>query len=219
LIGLAGIGLLRDRGLPLIAGLLLGIAIGIPASDAMSTMPAPTAAYPTVGFDYEEPGYSLAVGPEDNYHTFFVWMQRIDLVPRECTRVEDAARCDIIVEIEPRRSWTSRHIEAIKAAVDRGAVLVVLDDPANEGSTSDELLKHFDLKRGPIRENVEYGGITIPRAFGEVLQRKDRVFVFGASRIFGMASMGETSTIPDEYQARVYRIQFALFKEALSLRR
>lgn len=250
LLGLIALGVVRDGAIPLVCGIALGFAAGVTASDATSRMPLPPPRerFTTIAFDHEEPRYSLEVAEEnarrESYHTFFVWMQRLNLVPRQYEKLDECLSSDVIVEIEPRKRWSAARIDRVRRAVEGGATLLVMDSVFNGRSTGRDLLAPFGMsfEPGPPsdgfvpgRPTDAFSGIEIPRALavtgGEpaligaksgrsVLSVKNvgrgRVVVFGAARLFGMGIMGDTSVNPDEYQSQVFRLQFWMFRTLIT---
>jgi hypothetical protein len=130
--------------------------------------PVPRQALDEVVFDAEHGSYllpttSLLGASWNNMHTFFVWVQRLGLVPRSVDQLEDAGPRPprAVLEINPVRPFTIPEIDWFVNYVRQGGTLFVFDTPENTASTSSELLGAFGLSFLPIRETRV--AITRPR--------------------------------------------------------
>jgi hypothetical protein len=118
--------------------------------------PRPHTNYPTVAFDAEHSKYFLPVkqlkpkatdrGPE--MHTFYVWTQRLGIVPEvryefnECLEGRDA-----VVVINPEREFTAEEVSRFVRYVEGGGKALVIDDPRNKlVSSAHQLLQPFGLR-------------------------------------------------------------------------
>lgn len=248
----AAAGMIRSRRLWLpvaLPGAVLGLGMSLAATDALARAerPAPREAFVTIGFDYEKPSYRMPVRDisyetdRRSYHTFYVWMQRMGFVPRLRERLREAFADDVVVLIEPRKDV---EIEALRAYVEGGGKLLLMDDPANEGSTADRIARAFGLGFGVDGRDAEFRAATgdfsgihlrsfrTVRGGRPVLQQAEggravlairdvgrgQVAVFGAARIFSVEAMGSTGDIPGEDQMAVFRLQYWLFEQVLGLK-
>ena len=118
--------------------------------------PTPHTNYPTVAFDAEHSKFFLPVkqlkpkatdrGPE--MHTFYVWTQRLGIVPEvryeftECLEGRDA-----VVVINPEREFTAEEVSRFVSYVEGGGKALVIDDPRNKlVSSAHQLLQPFGLR-------------------------------------------------------------------------
>ncbi|HYM81958.1 MAG TPA: DUF4350 domain-containing protein [Candidatus Limnocylindria bacterium] len=138
-----------------IAG-LLGFVATQRACDALAArdypLPQPRQPIEEIVFDAEHgdfllPRHDLVYGYWNAIQTFYVWTQRIGLVPRVADRLEDALSHPgrALVEFNPRRSFDLQEIDGIVDFVRRGGMLVVIDTPENEESSANELLGPFQM--------------------------------------------------------------------------
>lgn len=80
------------------------------------------------------------------FGTFFVWTQRIDCVPSlEKTMNVAINKGDVVVIINPIKSFEKKEIEDIKDYIESGGKLLLMDSVINFRSTSNELLKSFNI--------------------------------------------------------------------------
>ena len=108
----------------------------------------------------------------NNYGTFYVWTQRVGLIP---SLESDSDAClqnaDILVILNPMKSFESSMVDQLTAFVDNGGRLLVLDSILNTQSTANELLNSFDihisrdtmnLSSSQLIENLTQGYTTSP---------------------------------------------------------
>ncbi|HEC93349.1 MAG TPA: hypothetical protein ENI51_10215, partial [Candidatus Atribacteria bacterium] len=81
------------------------------------------------------------------FNTFFVWTQRVELIPSLEYNLDLALKNkDIIVIINPNKPFSSEDISAIESYVENGGKLLLIDSIFNSKSTANELLRDFDMK-------------------------------------------------------------------------
>jgi len=250
----AGIGLAcrRRAWLPeaVLAGLWVGAAAGLTATDGLARVEPPRPVPGTVvSFDFQDPSYRMPLTHRtpafhgESYHTFFVWVQRMGMVPRLHSSWTEGLADRALVMIEPA---AGRDTESLRAYVEAGGSLLVLDDPANASSTANEILRFAGLSFGeavteedylPAEKTDSIAGVHVGSARKVVGGRahlvgaktgaallstarvgKGVVAAFGAARLFTVDSMGDTGTVPDEGRQRIYRLQYAIFEEILGLK-
>ncbi len=140
-----------------LSGVLIGGAIGIATFDALNRRtyrpPEPRTPYPRLIFEAEHSTYYLPVkhlqGKHNtDMHTFYVWTQRLGLIPEVSYSFKKALESgDVLVLINPIKSFTPEEVEAFINYVERGGKVLLLDDPRNHtSSTSYQLLNPFDLR-------------------------------------------------------------------------
>ncbi len=92
---------------------------------------------PSMGFSNEN----------DLYGTFFVWVQRVGYFPAlEKTLTDAMDNGDVVVIINPIKSFTDEKIEQITDYVKQGGEILLMDSALNTKSTANELLQNFDMQ-------------------------------------------------------------------------
>jgi hypothetical protein len=178
-----------------------------------------------------------------NFQTFYVWTQRLGLIPRNDNSLEDAVRnSSALVEINPDRPFSIEEIDTVVDFVRHGGTLIVLDTPENPNSTSNQLLGPFgfifDTEVADSIAVIDAAGDTLGvarKAVGirdvtPVLQLGDgriamgyrefgdgKIVACGVSYLFSSEFMGITSVIPTEKQRRVFRTEYDLFEKIAGL--
>lgn len=162
----AGNELIRTPYLVTIAalGLFGGLAITDRLAAATHPMPEPHSSPVVVAFEREHCDYKLPLVHEthywdtDSYQTVFVWAQRVGLVPRVADTLDEAMEHDCLVLIRPRRSFTREELQRLRAHVERGGRLLVVDEYDVPGSTAGDVLALFSMRFG---EQVSGVGIDL----------------------------------------------------------
>ena len=206
-------------------------------------LPTPRRPIAHVTFDQGHGNYALPVEtlPVTNwqdFQTFYVWTQRVGLVPRNETTVRDAVKDSrALIEIQPCKPFTIEEIDLIVDLVRRGGTLVVLDSPENSQSTARSLLGPFNIsfendtadsvavldERGDtlgtarkayaIKEVVPLWTLSDGRVvMGYRPFEKGKVVVCGAAYLFSSEVMGSTAVVPNEKQRRIYRAEYDIFQ-------
>lgn len=209
--------------------------------------PRPHTPMPTVAFESEHsrfdlPVYSLTREAERSLQTFFVWVQRLDLFPRLYPSLEQALRAGgPVVIANPGEPFTTTELDSVAHFVRRGGHLLVLDDPRNLQSSTDQLLGIFNMRRdtlvagpapmtnpqGAIIGSTRWaGGVRGGRALGFVDDtvvvvaeqpfERGRVTVYMNSFAFTDAVMGATGVNPDAVQRQLYEIEYWLLRRMIS---
>jgi hypothetical protein len=90
-----------------------------------------------------------------NMHTFYVWMQRLGLVPRLESRLDSALQHPgrVLVEVNAARDFGFSEIDGIVDFVRRGGTLLVMDTPLNPTSLSNQVLGPFQMDFSPVRRD------------------------------------------------------------------
>lgn len=145
--------------LPLgLAGLLFGVGIGSVGVSTWSRLgypwPEPRRPLPEILFEGERsrfflPEKQLVAGSElEHFLTFYVWSQRLGLVPR----VERSFQKTFenpetpVVLIRPQESFSSSDIAHVRSYLEQGGQILVLDDPLIGESKSNDLLAPFGIE-------------------------------------------------------------------------
>ena len=116
-------------------------------------LPSARSDYIQVCFDQEYSGFNVSLKPsiglyneKGNYGTFFVWTQRVGCVPSLEKTLDDAIKIgDIIVIINPIKSFETEDIETITDFVENGGKILVMDSILNSDSTANELIGNFGI--------------------------------------------------------------------------
>ncbi len=223
----------------IIAGWMAGNFI-----DKTYPLPNPKRAITHVAFDAEHGNYTLpierlTVSNWRDFQTFYVWTQRLGMVPRNDNSLEEAVRgSSILVEINPQKIFTINEIDSILDYVQKGGTLIVMDTPANTGGSANSLLgpfmMAFDNQKADSIVVLDGVGDTVCVAreamglhgsrplltledgrvtMGSVDFGRGKVVACGASFIFSSQVMGSTAAIPDATQNRIYKIEYSLLAE------
>jgi hypothetical protein len=210
----------------------------------------PSGAVPSVAFLPGGADYILPLEHEthewdgNNYHTFFVWTQRLGLMPRVAETPDEALACDAIVLIRPRGQVDDRLMSRLTTYVQGGGSLIVLEDPGAPGS-SNLILARFNMAYGEAASNpslsldgiarfqsassVELASALEVRG-GTPLFRttrgtpvaswspwhRGRVVAVGFARPFSVDVMGMPKGVPSEYQVAISELEYALLEKALA---
>jgi hypothetical protein len=168
-----------------------------------------------------------------SFHTFYIWTQRVGLFPRTDRLADCLEGSEATVIINPRGEFTDEALSNLRAYVESGHGLLVMDRPYMEDSTANVVLAPFGLAfEGAEVESVtawhEAAGDSVPFVRGQrvtggepVLVRPDgtalaaaaevgegRVVALSGADNFSDAVMGTTSEVPDERQLALYRLEF-----------
>ena len=106
-----------------------------------------------VCFDQEYSNYNISLQPsigffneKNNFGTFFVWTQRVGLIPSIEEKLDDSIKKgDIIVFINPIKSFKSRDVKTITNYVENGGKILLMDSVTNGRSTANELIGNFGM--------------------------------------------------------------------------
>jgi len=213
--------------------------------------PSARSSYKTIAFESEHSDLVLPVErlvdkEPNNYHTFFVWTQRVDHVPSfDDFEQAFSSQKDMVVIINPVIPFSDAELFAIEAYIKSGGKLLVMDDPDNKASTSNQLLQRFEMQ-------IEFGGIEnsdllnsspspsmkfkIERAGAVtggkgILKSRNKknyfsvksysggfIGVMGDSSLFANKNMGSTQTLPNQNQKNIYNLEFFILKFMENLR-
>lgn len=136
--------------------LLLGAPIGVLGIDAINRLsyprPQPHSPYPVVAFEAEHSNYYLPAkqfGPGDrpDMQTFYVWTQRLGIVPEVRYKFADSLKgSNGVVIINPSRDFTEQEVAEFVRYVENGGNVLLMDDPRNRSSSAHQLLQPFNVK-------------------------------------------------------------------------
>lgn len=231
-----------------LAGGLLGVTLGLLAARASTTMGFSLQSFREppryVAFDTEHsslflPYERLQVPGDNDYSTFYTWIQRLGLTPIVQNSLEAGlAEAEAIVIGEPRKPFEPEELQATVRYVERGGGLLVMEfgAPEGSGSTTDQVTGAFGMSLGdPLAPEetleVPYANVALVEARavvgGTPLVRTTSgtpvvswspvgegvVIVCGMSKTFWADHMGTVSTIPQEAQQAIYELEYSLIRK------
>ncbi len=224
-----------------IAGLALGALVFGAVTKSFYTLPEEHTAFQTVGFEnghcaFRIPDTKLLHSPSIDYHTFYVWTQRLGYRPDLFSMPETGApEYDVLVFMNPNRKLQERQLVALEAYVSSGGRLLIVDTPFGRTSTANAIVQRFGMKIvhgeyvrdadifagdrkvgtiglcAPVEGGTPLLHLKDSKVFAATRQHgKGRIAVAACSPSFANKSMGETETIPDEKQQFLYKLEFWL---------
>jgi hypothetical protein len=209
-------------------------------------LPKPHTEATRVCFEQEHSDFELSsllegylAEPQRRYDTFYVWNQRLGYVPSVNSSLEEAlAQGSVVVIINPSVPLTGKEEDAISEYVHDGGKVLVMDSAGNTDSTSNELLRAFDMSIDltPIAQSVVLyesdkqvmttdsacsiqGGQAListddGRAILSISQYgQGKVAVFSDSYLFSNAQLGDVSSIPTELQMQRSELEFWILQD------
>ena len=204
-------------------------------------LPKPHTEATRVCFEHEHSDFELPsllegylAEPQRQYTTFYVWNQRLGYVPSVSSSLEEAmAQGNVVVIINPSVPLTGKEERAISKYVHDGGKVLLMDSAGNTDSTSNELLRAFDMRidSTPIGQSVvryesdkqvmttdsacsiQGGQALISTDDGEAVfsisqYGQGKVAVFSDSYLFSNAQLGDVSSIPTELQMQRSELEF-----------
>ena len=170
--------------------------------------------------------------------TFFVWNQRLGYVPSAEGTLDGAlSDGDVVVIANPQRKPDAHTIARVAAFVKRGGRLLVLGDDADAGDAN-AFLEPFGMTIGPSPapagaacESQRGGRLRLASPAGIVsggtslvatttgqsvcscsASGDGKVVAFSDRALFFNASLGDVSTIPNDQQRLIGRLEFSLMR-------
>ncbi|MCG8404460.1 MAG: hypothetical protein MI923_04595 [Phycisphaerales bacterium] len=191
--------------------------------------------------DYELPVFSFTKNYPKSYEVFYQYALRVGYYTDITMNLDRslASSDNPIVLIRPNEPFSPETIEAAKRFVERGGSLLVLDSPANQESTANDLLQRFDLgfDENPCRGvsiveptsgsnicRLTYGLKTrggtplLQTEFDEPILTYARVgqgqvVAAGLAERFSDVQMGgSTRTVPDRQLRAAFEVEFELLR-------
>ncbi|MBI2876152.1 MAG: hypothetical protein HYY20_04660 [Candidatus Tectomicrobia bacterium] len=207
-------------------------------------LPRPHTAFTRVGFEREHsvyffPGGSAYLGSEpDNFNTFFVWTQRLGMVPRLANSLEEGLETGkILVLINPQKPFSTQERNRLRQAMKAGKGILILAASADPQGAANHLLQEFGLRLVATeprfmqilnQEGLPVGGLEVRGVVegGTSLLRLEDGRTFMAMRkegkgglaavighhFFNNAVMGSVDTVPTVYQRLLYEMEFWLLR-------
>lgn len=225
--------------------LLVSIIICRSASALNYTVQTPKTPYTMVAYEREYSDYNLPVSVQEfmmplsrQFDTFYVWNQRIGLVPYAASSVGEAAeKGDVIVVMNPKRRISSSDAEILKDAVQKGKKLLLLGADKENIEAYNSFAQIFGLQltieqagnRSAYYNNGKVVNLTgsayavkggTPfiatdegiQAGCEVKYGKGDVMAFGDGEIFYSSSIGNMNLVPNTNQEAVAELEYWMFK-------
>jgi hypothetical protein len=177
---------------------------------------------------YFIPELRLARNEDKDFHTFFVWTQRVDVYPRKYYTFDkclaEARKMGALMMIDPGEIPTPDQIADLRSYIEEGGTFVIMDDPENGMVPTNSLLQEFGLEFDFINTVQPTTGVaspaspiwigaaritggspllTAPDGTPVVVEQQignGRVIAFGNSRVFERSILGYTSMIPNAQQ-------------------
>jgi hypothetical protein len=181
------------------------------------------------------PELRLAREADKDFSTFYLWTQRVGIVPRKWPTFEASfAQPGSQMIIDPEGPFSDSEMTTIHKFVEDGGTLFVLDDPGDHTSSSNMLLApfglHMELEAKPVPyglttayENVLWQGggrvsggqPILADASGSALCAiakigKGQVVAFANSHIFERKTMGYTAMIPNPTQNTISQFEYKI---------
>ncbi len=228
-------------------GLVLGVVIALHFFGALKSKAypplEPVRGIKWVAFDQdpsfnEMPVTSLVRSKEASLHTFYVWTQRMGLVPTlRPTLVEALSSAPVAVVANPRRPLTIDEVDAVVDFCRGGGNLLLIVDSRRILPGTKEFLGIFRMNltaaAADSTEIMNRKGERICRAYkpaalgggvplltlpgGDVVLAyeklgKGRFFAFSDFFLFSQAVMGPTSVVPSKEQREIFELEFQIFE-------
>ena len=242
-------GAFRGAILPVV---LLALVSALAGADGLNKrhypLPEPHTGYRQIAFETGVSNISLPIAAlvdkaPNNFHTFFVWTQRLGLFPKVAfDPVEALKGSEMVVLINPDGVFTDAMVQKLTAWVEKGGRLLVLDDPGNKASTAAALLNAFGMgmdgdkplsgavihaeSRNRVFQARRAGRVTGGRAilktpggsayFSTRKVGKGLVGGMAESRVFTNRVMGHTQSIPGEKELEIFRLEYFILNTMLN---
>jgi hypothetical protein len=136
---------------------VLAVSIAVLSFSFLTTTsyPLPTERTPSIHvcFEQQHSSSQISVKPtailgstDNNYGTFYVWTQRVGCIPSiENTLHNAIATGDIIVLINPTRTFTDQDIQMITIYLEHGGRVLLMESVTNPRSTANEFIGSYGI--------------------------------------------------------------------------
>jgi hypothetical protein len=206
--------------------------------------PQPRTKYVKVNFELDHSSMFLPISalignPQNNFHTFYVWTQRLGYVPRAIASIENAVvDADLVFIINPDKPFTQKEKHLITTFVQRGGRVILMDNALNADSTANEVSQLFGIGleaekscQGIFHDTKDreisatetalniVGGKPLwitennCNIFSVVGQGEGWFAVMSDSRLFSNITMGSTGSPPTPEQLKVYELEFWMLRK------
>jgi hypothetical protein len=178
-------------------------------------LPRPHTPFAQLNFESEHsqffvPELRLAREADKDFSTFYLWTQRVGVVPRKWPTLEESFNePGGQMMIDPIGDFTPQELETVRHFVEQGGTLYVLDDPTNVRSSSNQVLLWN------VGGRVIGGEPVLPSPDGTSVcsvasHGKGQVVAFANSHIFERKIMGYTAMIPNPSQNAISQWEYRL---------
>ena len=156
--------------------------------------PQPREEFVTVSFDLNHSAIFLPIteltGIQENFHTFYVWTQRLGYVPKAATDMDKVLKdADTILIINPDRPFSGKHKRLIVDFVERGGNILLMDSALNVKSTANDISQLFGMKLAPAE--------TCAPVFADINGRKIQTSGNALKISGGAAVLDDQQRMPD----------------------
>lgn len=225
-------------------GAVLGLFLFSQVTEKTCPPPAPHTPLKTVFFEREHSDLSLPLRElvdqdPNNYHTFYVWTQRMDFVPQLKEKIADCLekKDGFLILINPVKPFSDAAIKKVTSFVEQGGKLLVLEAPRNKRPVAEALLASFgmavnrseisgadliDHEGLPMGATLKSGSVTggepylrtryNQAVFSVRTFGKGRIGVMADSHMFSNPAMGGTQVTPTPQQLDIYKTAFYLLR-------
>ncbi len=204
-------------------------------------LPEPHTAFPQLNFESEHSQYfipelRLARQADKDFSTFYLWTQRVGIVPRKWPTLEvSLTKPGGQIIIDPEGVFDDAELAGLKKFVSDGGTLYILDGPHNRRTTSGQVMQQFGMKFDlqPITEKPGDASLVenvLWRSGGRVVggdealvmasdstascalkkYGKGQVIAFANSNVFERKVMGYTAMIPNPIQNTISQFEYRL---------
>ncbi|HWO57401.1 MAG TPA: DUF4350 domain-containing protein [bacterium] len=211
------------------------------ANRASYPLPEPHTPFAQLNFESEHskffvPELRLAREADKDFSTFFLWTQRVGVVPRKWPTFEESfSKPGGQIIIDPQGTFETAELEMARRFVEGGGTLYVLDDPTNAThSSANQLLAGFGLSldlraQAPPAGMTDYLQQVLWTAGGRVVGGEPilagpdgsaicarvkvgegQVIAFANSHVFERKTMGYTAMIPNPTQNTISQWEYRL---------
>lgn len=230
---------------------LLAISFAIPVfthiNEINYQVTTPHSEYTKICFEQEysdviiDNSREITLSMDNVYSTFFVWVQRVDYYPSiENTLMDAMNNGDVVVIINPIKSFTDEKIKQISEYVKKGGEILIMDSILNLDSTSNELLRGFDIQikyntfnfslhnsSNTSTDSVKKPYLSIEGKIDKFFDKDNetsiainkmgdgKVVVFVDSYTFSDEILGGRFTEPDEKLKKIYELEYYIFEKIL----
>ncbi|MBI5867625.1 MAG: hypothetical protein HZB43_04950 [candidate division Zixibacteria bacterium] len=205
-------------------------------------LPTPHTAFAQLNFEREHsqfflPELRLAREPDKDFSTFYLWTQRVGVVPLRFPTLEEAlAQPGALMIIDPGTPFDQNELKRLKDFVERGSTLYIFDDPLNRMTTSAPLMEQFGMSFDLRPVSLPAAGAvdlspTLWQSGGRVIGGEPilalpdgtascaikrigagQVIAFANSHIFERKTMGYTAMIPNPIQNTISQFEYRLMR-------
>jgi hypothetical protein len=179
--------------------------------------------------------------PRDNYHTFYVWTQRLGYVPAATSDLEETLiGANLLLIINPDKNFSYKNKNLLFDYVEQGGKILLLDNALNVNSTANEICQLFgmELQSGkkcvPIffdikgRKISSTGTIVKIKGGKPILTTENNCPIYSIkkmgkgyfaimsiSTLFSNSYMGSTGMFPTADQTKLYELEFWMLKNLI----